>query len=116
MACHAEAETWEATDWPQILLLYDALYALLPTPVVGLHRAIALRQVAGPAVALAELEALAGPLAGYHLLHATRAQPLRDLGRASEARVADERALGLTGNPAERAFSNNASLRHPPPT
>jgi predicted RNA polymerase sigma factor len=113
VACHAEAETWEATDWPQILLLYDALYALLPTPVVGLHRAIALRQVAGPAVALAELDALAGPLAGYHLLHATRAQPLRDLGRASEARVADERALGLTGNPAERAFSNNASLRHP---
>jgi hypothetical protein len=106
VACHAEAETWEATDWPQILLLYDALYALLPTPVVGLHRAIALRQVAGPAVALAELDALAGPLAGYHLLHATRAQPLRDLGRASEARVADERALGLTGNPAERAFSN----------
>jgi RNA polymerase sigma-70 factor (ECF subfamily) len=49
-------------------------------------------------------DALAGPLAGYHLLHATRAQLLRDLGRASEARVADEHALGLTGNPAERAL------------
>jgi RNA polymerase sigma factor (sigma-70 family) len=104
VACHAEAETWEATDWPQILLLYDALYAQLPTPVVGLHRAIALRQVAGPIAALAELDALAGPLAGYHLFHATRAQLLRDLGRTTEARLADERALGLTGNPAERAL------------
>lgn len=104
MACHAEAATWEATDWPQILLLYDALYARLPTPVVGLHRAIAVRQVVGSNVALAELDALAGPLAGYHLFHATRAQLLRDLGRATEARVADERALGLTENPAEWAL------------
>lgn len=68
--------------------------------MVGLHRSIALRQVAGPAAALAELDALAG----YHLFHATRAQMLRDLGRATEARFADERALGLTGNPAERAL------------
>jgi predicted RNA polymerase sigma factor len=104
VACHAEAETWEATDWPQILLLYDALYERLPTPVVGLHRAIALRQVAGPAAALAELDALACPLAGYHLFHATRAQLLRDLGHPTQARLADERALGLTGNPAERAL------------
>jgi RNA polymerase sigma factor (sigma-70 family) len=104
VACHAEASTWEDTDWPQILMLYDALYARLPTPVVGLHRAIALRQVAGPAAALAELEALAEPLAGYHLFHAARAQLLRDLGRPTQARLADELALGLTGNPAERAL------------
>jgi hypothetical protein len=58
VACHAEAATWEATDWPQILLLYDALYARLPTPVVGLHRAIAVRQVVGSTTALAELDAL----------------------------------------------------------
>jgi predicted RNA polymerase sigma factor len=104
VACNAEAATWEATDWPQILLLYDALYARLPTPVVGLHRAIAVRQVVGSNVALAELDALAGPLAAHHLFHATSAQLLRDLGRATEARVADERALGLTENPAERAL------------
>src|SRR5512133_2243231 len=104
VACNAEAATWEATDWPQILLLYDALYARLPTPVVGLRRAIAVRQVVGSNVALAELDALAGALAGDHLFHSTRAQLLRDLGRATAARVADERPLGLTENLAERAL------------
>jgi predicted RNA polymerase sigma factor len=104
VACHAEAGTWRETDWPQILLLYDALAAHLPTPVVALHRAIALGRVLGPVAALAELDALSGTLGSYHLFHATRAQLLRELGRPGEARRADERALGLTGNPAERAL------------
>jgi RNA polymerase sigma-70 factor (ECF subfamily) len=104
VACHAEAATWEQTDWPQILLLYDALLTYLPSPVVALHRAIAHGQVAGPAAALADLDQLSGPLGSYHLFHATRAQLLRELGRAAEARRADEQALGLTGNPAERAL------------
>jgi RNA polymerase sigma factor (sigma-70 family) len=104
VACHAEAATWEQTDWPQILLLYDALLAHLPSPVIRLHRAVAVRQVAGAAAALAEVGDLAGALDRYHLYHATRAELLRDLGRPDEARRADEQALRLTGNPAERAL------------
>jgi RNA polymerase sigma factor (sigma-70 family) len=104
VACHAEAPSWESTDWPQILLLYDALLAHLPSPVIRLHRAVAVRQVAGAAAALAEVGDLAGALDRYHLYHATRAELLRDLGRPDEARRADEQALRLTGNPAERAL------------
>lgn len=108
--CHAEARSWEETDWPQILLLYDALWEHLPSPVVALHRAIAHGQVAGPAAALADLGALASTLASYHRFHAARAQLLRELGRAAEARRADEQALGLTGNPPNVSCSNS---RHP---
>lgn len=61
-------------------------------------------KVAGPAAALADLDALAGTLGSYHLFHATRAQLLRELGHATKARRADEQALSLTGNPAERAL------------
>ena len=104
VACHAEARSWQETDWPQILLLYEALTVHLPTPVAALHRAIAHGQVAGPAAALADLDALAGTLGSYHLFHATRAQLLRELGHAAEARRAYEQALSLTGNPAERAL------------
>ncbi|WP_406108947.1 RNA polymerase sigma factor [Micromonospora globbae] len=104
VACHAEATRWEDTDWPQILVLYDMLLHLAPSPVTRLHRAVALRYVAGPAAALAEVDALRDDLAGYHLLHATRAELLRDLGDATGARAADERALALTANPAERSL------------
>jgi RNA polymerase sigma-70 factor (ECF subfamily) len=85
-------------------LLYDELLRLAPGPVARLNRAIALRYVAGPEAALAEIDALAGVLGGYHLLHATRAELLRALGRGADARRADERALTLTANPAERAL------------
>ena len=104
VACHAEAPSWPDTDWTQILLLYDALLELLPSAVVRLHRTIALGQVMGPEKALSEADALTPLLDRYHLLHATRAEFLRALGRHDEARRADERALGLTGNPAERAL------------
>jgi len=104
VACHAEAPSWEDTDRPQIMLLYDALLAYLPSPVVALHRAIARSQVTGPVDALADLDALGGPLDSYHLFHATRAHLLREVGRLAEARRADEQALGLTANPAERAL------------
>jgi RNA polymerase sigma-70 factor (ECF subfamily) len=103
VACHAEAARWADTDWTQITVLYDMLLRLAPSPVTRLHRAIALRYVAGPAEALREVDALGGDLDGYHLFHATRAELLRGLGRAGEARAADERALTLTGNPAERS-------------
>jgi RNA polymerase sigma-70 factor (ECF subfamily) len=104
VACHAEAPSWEATDWLQILLLYDALLRHLPSPVTRLHRAIALGRVLGPEAALRETDALAADLDHYHLYHATRAELLRELGRPAQARQADELALGLTANPAERAL------------
>ncbi len=104
VACHAEAPSWPDTDWMQILLLYDALLRCAESPVVRLHRAIAVRHLYGPGPALAEVDALAAALDRYHLFHATRAELLRGLDRIAEARVADARALALTGNPAERAL------------
>jgi predicted RNA polymerase sigma factor len=104
VAVHAEAPGWTDTDWEQILLLYTMLDGLSPSPVTRLHRAVALRYVAGPQVALSAADELAQPLSGYHLWHATRAELLRDLGRADEARAADARALELTANPAEQSL------------
>jgi RNA polymerase sigma-70 factor (ECF subfamily) len=101
---HADAKSWETTRWPEILRSYDSLLAFNDSPVVRLNRAIALWHVEGPAPALAEVDALSGELSGYHLFHATRAELLRALGRAADARAADERALELTENPAERAL------------
>jgi RNA polymerase sigma factor (sigma-70 family) len=103
VACHAEAESWQDTDWEQIVLLYDMLLHLSPSPVTRLHRAIALRYATGPRPALAELDTLADELRDYHLYHATRAELLRQLGRPDQARTADRRALQLTANPAEQA-------------
>jgi RNA polymerase sigma-70 factor (ECF subfamily) len=104
VACHAEAGRWEDTDWPQILLLYDMLLRLTPSPVARLHRAVALRYAAEPEATMRELDALAGILGHYHLYHATRAEILRDLGRAEQARIADRRALELTTNAAQQAL------------
>jgi len=101
-ACHAEAPSWEATDWRQVLLLYDALLLLTPTAVVRLNRAIAVSHGVGVAEAMEEVEPLEPALRGYHLFHATRAELLRRLGRPAEAHQADRRALALTRNPAER--------------
>jgi RNA polymerase sigma-70 factor (ECF subfamily) len=103
VACHAEAERWEETDWEQIVLLYDMLLALAPSPVTRLHRAIAVRYTAGPRAAMVDLDALAGALDRYHLYHATRAELLRELGHPDQARAADRLALELTANPAEQA-------------
>jgi RNA polymerase sigma-70 factor (ECF subfamily) len=104
VACHAEAERWEDTDWTQIVVLYDMLLHLAPSPVTRLHRAIALRHVSGPSTALREVDALTDDLNDYHLFHGTRAELLRDLGQGDQARAADERALTLTANPAERSL------------
>jgi RNA polymerase sigma-70 factor (ECF subfamily) len=103
-ACHAEAPSWAATDWPQILLLYDLLLDLRRSPVVRLNRAVALRQVAGPEAALAEVNALDGTLDHYHLFHAIRGELLVELGRREQARAADLRALALTHNHAEQTL------------
>jgi RNA polymerase sigma factor (sigma-70 family) len=104
VACHAEAPTWADTDWEQIVVLYDMLLHLAPSPVTRLHRAIAVRYTAGPQAALDELDTLGDALDRYHLYHATRAELLRALGDPSEARSADQRALALTANPAEQAL------------
>jgi RNA polymerase sigma factor (sigma-70 family) len=104
VACHAQAQRWDDTDWEQILLLYDMLLHLAPSPITRLHRAIALRYVAGAQAALVELDALGCELDLYHLYHATRAELLRALGRPHQARAADQRALELTSNPAEQAL------------
>jgi len=103
-ACHAEARSWAETDWAQIVALYDELLRVQPSPVVRLNRAIALRYLDGAGAALAECDLLDSALDGYHLLHATRAELLRELGRSEEARLAIRRALELTANPAERAL------------
>jgi RNA polymerase sigma-70 factor (ECF subfamily) len=101
-ACHAQAMTYESTDWPQIVALYDRLYELQLSPVVALNRAVALAEVAGAEPALAAIEPLAGPLERYHLFHAARAELLRRLERPAEAAAADRRALELATNPGER--------------
>jgi RNA polymerase sigma-70 factor (ECF subfamily) len=104
-AVHTDAPEARDTDWSQVAALYDQLVVLDPSPVVRLNRAVALAELDGPAVALAEVDRLAGPaMAGYHAWHATRADLLRRLGRTGEARAAYDAAIGCAGNPAERAF------------
>ncbi|HEU4348683.1 MAG TPA: sigma-70 family RNA polymerase sigma factor [Actinoplanes sp.] len=99
-AVHSAAPSVAATDWPAILSLYDQLMALAPTPVVALNRAVAVAEVAGPAVALGLVDDL--KLDRYYLSHAIRADLLRRLDRPAEAAAAYRRAAGLTGNQAER--------------
>ncbi|MDQ3641999.1 MAG: RNA polymerase sigma factor, partial [Actinomycetota bacterium] len=101
-AVHSDAPTAADTDWAQILTLYDHLLAVSPTPVVALNRAVALAEVRGPEMALAEVDSL--DLATYHLFHATRADLLRRLERRAEATAAYDAALALAGNAAERRF------------
>ena len=90
------------TDWGQIATLYSQLYALIPSPIVALNRAVAVAELDGPEVALAEVDRL--DLATYHPWHATRADLLRRLGRSAEAREAYDAAMALTDNEAERAY------------
>ena len=103
-ACHAEARTFQETDWRQIVALYDALLELAPSAVVQLNRAIARRYLDGDRAALPDVDRLADVLDNYYLFHATRAELLRELGRDEEARTELARALELTANPAERAL------------
>jgi RNA polymerase sigma factor (sigma-70 family) len=101
-ALHAEAPSQEQTDWRQIRLLYARLDELTPSPVVRLNRAVATRFTVGAQAALAEVELLASELDGYRLFHAVRAELLAAVGRHQDARSANERALALAANPAER--------------
>jgi RNA polymerase sigma-70 factor (ECF subfamily) len=103
---YAEAPSYDQTDWPQIVELYDRLLTVWPSPVVALNRAVPLAMTDGPRAALAEVERLGadGRLSGYQYLHAVRAELLGRLGRADEAAAAYRQALALTANEAERAF------------
>jgi RNA polymerase sigma-70 factor (ECF subfamily) len=105
-ACHARARRAADTDWAAIARRYARLAAVVPSPVVELNRAVAVAMADGPAAGLALVEdlAAAGTLSGYYLLHATRADLLRRLGRAADAAVAYRTALELTGTDAERRF------------
>ncbi|GAB4048105.1 RNA polymerase sigma factor [Catellatospora paridis] len=101
-AVHAAAPDAAATDWPRVLALYDRLLALAPSPVVALHRAVAVAEVDGPGQALALLDTL--DLDGHHVYHAVRADLLHRLGRDAEAAAAYETAAARTDNTAEQEF------------
>jgi RNA polymerase sigma-70 factor (ECF subfamily) len=105
-AVHAEAPSWQETDWIEVVALYDLLVQIWPSPVVALNRAVAVGLAAGPNAGLAALDALAAEpqLAGYSYLAAARADFLRRLGRLIEARAAYEEALRGTENSVERDF------------
>ncbi|MEU0430347.1 DUF6596 domain-containing protein [Streptomyces sp. NPDC006290] len=103
---YAEASSYDLTDWPQIVTLYDELLSVWPSPVVALNRTVAVSMVSGPAQALADVVELekGGRLAKYQYLPAIKADLLRRLGRSEEASIAYRRALELTENDAEREF------------
>jgi RNA polymerase sigma-70 factor (ECF subfamily) len=101
-AVHSDAVTAAATDWAQILALYDQLMVVAPNPVVALNRAVAVAEVEGPVAGLAIVDGL--DLSRYYLFHAIRADLLRRLDRPAEAAAAYESALTLTQNRAERAY------------
>jgi len=104
--CHAVAASIDETDWDRIVVLYEALGRIAPSPVVELNRAAAVAMATGPASALQIIDRLAssGALAGYHLLPATRAELLLRLGRDDEARSEFAVAASLAGNDRERAL------------
>lgn len=111
-AVHSDAASAAATDWVQILQLYDQLLALAPSPVVALNRAVAVAEVHGPRPALDLVDAL--DLDGYHVFHAVRADLLRRLGRGPEADAAYGTAIARTQNAAERALLERLRRRPGP--
>jgi RNA polymerase sigma factor (sigma-70 family) len=103
-ACHARARTADATDWALIVILYDALLEVTPSPVIELNRAVAVSMASGPEEGLEAVDALAGEpvLSSYHLLHGLRGDLLFRLGRLREAKREFERAASMTRNRRER--------------
>ena len=101
-AVHSDAAVASATDWRQVLQLYDQLMSIAPGPVVALNRAVAVAEVEGPETALALIDAL--ELDRYYLFHAIRADLLRRMGRSEEAASAYAAAIARTDNMREREF------------
>jgi len=112
-AVHCDAASLDDTDWRQIVILYDRLYSVHPTPVVALNRAIAIGEVAGPQAALIELDAIASELDGYYLMHAARGTMLRQLGSSNAADTAFRRAEALAPTEAERKHLTAQLETHP---
>jgi RNA polymerase sigma-70 factor, ECF subfamily len=112
-AVHADAGTFDQTDWAQIVVLYDQLLAAAPTPVVALNRAIAIGEVRGPAAALVLVDEL--ELDHYYAFHAARADLLRRLGRDGEAAAAYRRAAAMAPTAAERDFLGSGGRSHRSP-
>jgi RNA polymerase sigma-70 factor (ECF subfamily) len=122
-AVHCNADSFERTDWSQILTLYDHLFSVMPTAVVALNRAIAIAEIEGPGAALTTLDAIAGDLDNYHLMHAARGTMLRQLGQRDAAQASFERAAHLAATEADRRFlaqqieelaDDGALMQHPP--
>jgi len=110
-AVHAEAESLAATDWRQIVALYNRLLRIQPSPVVQLNLAVAIAECEGPEAGLAHIDAVLEPSSGkqgelenYYLAHSARADMYRRLGRTAEARASHEKALALTQQEPERQF------------
>jgi RNA polymerase sigma-70 factor, ECF subfamily len=101
-AVHSDATSTATTDWAQIVTLYDQLMAVAPSPVVALHRAVAVAEVSGPGAGLALIDGLELPR--HRFFHAVRADLLRRLGRRAEAAAAYDAAMALAGNEADRTF------------
>lgn len=114
-AVHSAAPTFAATDWPQIVGLYDLLAQAAPSPVVEINRAVAVAMRDGPAAGLALIDAILarGDLATYHLAHSARAELCRQLGQITEARAAYQRALALAQQEPERRFLERRLARLP---
>jgi predicted RNA polymerase sigma factor len=105
-ALHAEAPTYETTDWPQIVALYGLLEQAVPSPMVRLNRAVAVSMLDGPQAGLDAVDRIeaAGELAGHHRVHAVRAHLMEELGRTAEARAAYEQAMALATSGPERDY------------
>jgi RNA polymerase sigma-70 factor (ECF subfamily) len=114
---HDEAPSAQETDWRQVRLLYDELFALTPTPIVALNRAIAISWHEGPQAGLGHLEALAGEpgLARQHHWHAARGHTLARLGRHTDAAQAYRRASELAQTPAEIAYLSARAEKYTTP-
>ena len=116
-ACHARAVSAEASDWPRIVALYDALHQVAPSPVVALNRAVAVCMAYGPGPALERVEALCAgvSLSRYHLLSSVRGDLLEKLGRLEEARAEYSHAAALAANARERELLRRRAAALAPP-
>ena len=103
-AVHCVADSFETTDWPQIVVLYDHLFSFMPTPVIALNRAIAIGEAEGPGAALTALDEITPELDNYHLMHAARGTMLRQLGQRDAAKAAFQRAAHLAMMEADQRF------------
>ncbi len=114
-ALHCQAARAEETDWPQIVALYDVLERVEPSPIVSLNRAVAVAMVDGPRAGLALIDAVAGELDGYYLLHAAQADLLRRDGSTARAATSYARALELATNESQRRYFERRLRELEPP-